>query len=103
MPREDDPQIALFDDLPDYSEEHWGEMPEYVHRDLTPVKQILVSFNSREDMAAFAKLVGQTVTMKTQSIWYPEADITSYTDKRYEDEERARAELSPVYPQQEQE
>ena len=101
MARDEEAQIGLFgdDELHEMWEEHWGEMPEYNHKDLSPVKQVIVSFNSRADMAAFSELVGQKIGMKTQSIWYPAAEITSYVDKRYEDEERAA--IPAVYSEQE--
>lgn len=107
--KEDDPQMGLFggDELPELWEEHWGEMPEFEHKDLSPFKQVIVSFNNREDMAAFSKLVGQTITMKTQSIWYPAAEIGTYADKRYEDEDRrsqagADAPVPALHTEQEQ-
>ena len=66
--------------------DEWVGMPEFVQEDQSPWKQIRVSFASREDMEAFAKLVGQTVTFQTQSLWYPEAEIGRYANKRYVDE-----------------
>lgn len=77
-------QPALFD-KGNWYDEHWKGMPEYVSKDLTPLKTIYVHFEKREDMQAFAKLVGQTITMNTQSIWYPEAEIGRIANKRYID------------------
>ena len=36
----------------------------------------------------FKKLIKQTVTDKTQSLWYPEAEIERYSNKRYIDEDK---------------
>jgi len=69
--------------------EHWKDMPEFVQEDLTPKQQIIVSFKSVEDRNKFAKLVGQKLTYKTQSIWYPAADIDRIVDKLYVDEDLA--------------
>lgn len=77
-------QGALFDlDSLEWWRKHWQGMPEYVHEDLTPWRSIRVHFETREHMEAFAELVGQTVTEKTQSLWYPKAEIGRYADKRY--------------------
>jgi hypothetical protein len=77
-------QPALFD-KGEWWHEHWKGMPEFVQEDLAPVKTIHVHFESREDYEAFAKLVGQTLTMNTRSIWYPEAEIGRTYNKRYVD------------------
>jgi len=87
MAKEDD-QIPLFDSDPEW-EEHWKGMPEFVQQDLEPIKQITVSFETPEDMQKFAELVGQPITMNTRSIWYPEAEIGRYANKRYAADEVA--------------
>ena len=83
-PPNDDGQGALFEvEQFDWWREHWKDMPEFVNEDQTSFKQVIVHFATREDMEAFAALVEQTITEKTQSIWYPEAEIGRYVDKRY--------------------
>lgn len=77
-------QIPLLK-LDEWWEEHWKGMPEYVSQDLTPFKTVYVHFDKREDMQAFAALVGQTITLDTKSIWYPRAEIGRIADKRYID------------------
>jgi len=61
----------------------WGGMPEFEQKDLTSFKKIIVHFSSVEDMGLFAELIGQSVTEKTQSLWYPKAKIEHYADKVY--------------------
>lgn len=51
--------------------DEWQGMPEFDQEDREALKTIKVHFASEEDMQAFAKLTGQTLTMKTKSIWYP--------------------------------
>lgn len=80
-----DDQIHLFD-VETGQEEEWYGMPEYIHKKMTPEYQIIVSFANREDMKKFAELIKQPITIKTQSVWYPEAEISRYSDKRYIDE-----------------
>lgn len=75
-------QNTLFE-CKEWWEEHWQDMPEYVSQDLTSFNSIIVHFENREDMNAFAKLVGQHITSKTQSIWYPKAKIRSFKNKVY--------------------
>lgn len=81
-------QVSLFDDAEGVStvEKEWQGMPEFRHKDMTPWKSTIVHFASAEDMKAFAKLIGQTVTPDTQSLWYPPAPIGRYANKRYADE-----------------
>lgn len=64
----------------------WQGMPEFEQEDLSAKKSLIVNFASLEDMAAFADLIGQPLTEKTQSVWYPPAAIGHYADKRYADE-----------------
>jgi hypothetical protein len=75
-------QGSLFEIDP-WWKKHWCGMPEFKQRDLTPVKQLTVNFEKQEDIEAFAELVGQTITPDTRSIWYPEADINHYVNKRF--------------------
>lgn len=64
-------------------EEAWRGMPEFVQEDQKPWKTLYVHFESREDMEAFARLVGQRIDFKTASIWHPEAEIVSRLKARY--------------------
>lgn len=66
---------------------HWRGMPEFVQEDLTPWKTIYVHFERREDLEAFASVVGQRINLSTRSIWYPEAEIGRFAGKRYVDSE----------------
>ena len=81
---EKQPQRSLFE-LDESWRAIWKGMPEFVQRDLTPLKTIYVHFETRQDMVAFAILVDQPITMHTRSIWYPEAEHVSRLDKRYID------------------
>ena len=78
-------QQNLFGNLDELSSWHteWNGMPEYTQNDLMPIQQIIINFESREDIKKFAKLVGQNLTYKTKSIWYPEAKKESVVNKKY--------------------
>lgn len=64
----------------------WQGMPEFVQEDLSPYKTLQVHFASHEDMEKFSELIGQSLTIKTRSIWFPKAKIIKVCDKRYIDE-----------------
>jgi hypothetical protein len=63
--------------------EHWKGMPEFNQPDLKPVNQVLVNFQTAEDMHKFAKIMGQPITAKTRSIWYPYVESELALDKRW--------------------
>lgn len=71
--------------LEDSWKAEWQGMPEFVQEDLEPKYQIIVSFESLEDLQSFGRLLGKNFTENTRSIWYPEAEIGRYADKRYID------------------
>ena len=58
-------------------------MPTFDSADLQPIKQLTVNFSSEEDLKNFAALLQQVVTMKTKSIWYPAAQLTPSSLKRW--------------------
>lgn len=58
-------------DIPKDWEEEWKGMPEFVRLDNNPFQRIVVNFRTREDVQAFAKLVGRKITNRTDSIWFP--------------------------------
>lgn len=90
-------QLALFD-LDSDVELEWKGMPEFCQEDLSPFKTVYVHFACREDMEAFASLVGQTVISSTRSIWYPPAEIGRLADKEYFCTSRDPKDRLPRYP-----
>ena len=62
----------------------WVGMPDYKHEDQTAVRQMIVSFKCNEDVDAFGKLTGNTITDKTKSVWYPPAERKVAVDKVYQ-------------------
>lgn len=58
----------------DDRENEWEGMPEFDNQDLSPHRQMIVSFKSDADVDAFAKLIGQQFTDRTRSIWFPEEE-----------------------------
>lgn len=66
----------------DYNK-HWQGMPEFNQPGIKPVKTIKVNFMSNVDMLKFSKLIGQQITAKTRSIYFPEVKEDLYMNKRY--------------------
>jgi len=51
--------------------EHWIDMPEFIQEKQKPFAQIIVRFESENDLNEFAKMINQKLTTKTKSIWHP--------------------------------
>jgi hypothetical protein len=49
----------------------WKNMPEFVQEKKEPFSKIIVRFEKEEDLNNFSLLIGQKLTQKTKSIWYP--------------------------------
>jgi hypothetical protein len=62
---------------------HWVDMPMFEQEDLTPVKKVIVSLLTDEDVIAFSRLIGQRLTMRGQSsIWFPRSPYHASYDGR---------------------
>lgn len=68
--------------IPDVAEDEWKEMPEF---DGTPrsFARVSVLFTCADDVAKFAALVGQPVTVETVSIWYPQKERTDLSTEQW--------------------
>lgn len=62
----------------------WESMPDYNQDDLTPKSTIYVHFMSETDRENFAKLIGQNITEKTKTLWYPPQETMDTKNKSYE-------------------
>jgi hypothetical protein len=51
--------------------DEWAGMPEYENENQRPVHAVRVNFATVADMHAFAAFIGQTLTEKTVSVWWP--------------------------------
>jgi len=63
-------QVSLFDAERDWEKE-WQGMPEFKRFDNRPFQKIIVHFKTREDVKEFARLIGQRLTVDTDTIWFP--------------------------------
>ena len=62
-------------------------MPEFKQDHYLPHAKILVRFRNEEDVQEFAKKIGQKLTYKTKSIWYPMLGPSAASLSRWIDEE----------------
>lgn len=69
--------------------DEWVGMPEFVNDDLTSYRKIIVHFRSDEDVAEFARLIGQRISDKTKSIWFPEEERADFRSQAYVEGEPA--------------
>ena len=79
-------QNSLFPEFENETEREWQNMPEFNQESKEPIKQLIISFKNFEDYLTFSKLIDQPLTRKTQSVWFPKAEIETYADKMYIDE-----------------
>lgn len=49
----------------------WVGMPEFVQEKQEPFAKIIFRFETQKDLDDFAKLIGQKLTPKTKSAWFP--------------------------------
>ncbi len=95
-------QLSLFDDdvLDDAWKNDWQAMPDFSGESREPYYTLKVHFSNAEDIQRFAKLIEQKVTgpkreqRQTHSLWWPEAEIERYSDKRY----IGVPAMNPIYP-----
>lgn len=84
-------QTPLFDNPPAWTE-HWQGMPEYEQKDLMPWQTARVHFRNKLDRQAFANLIDQPISDKTQFIWFPQPEL------RVRQAYVAASDQPPLYP-----
>lgn len=73
----------LFDNLEDWKKE-WVGMPEFIQEKTEkPYTEIKIRFRNEEDLKKFSKIVEQTLTKKTKSIWFPKIERGLNANKIY--------------------
>lgn len=78
-------QLSLVEVEPEWRK-HWRGMPEFVQDDLRPKRSIIVHFRGDDDVVRFAELLGQTISPRQKSLWYPPVEIRVASDRKYVDE-----------------
>lgn len=62
---------TLFEKFENEWQKEWKNMPEFIQEKKEPFAKIIIRFESEEDLKSFSNLVGQKLTKKTKSIWFP--------------------------------
>ena len=65
----------------------WAQMPEFIQENKEGYQSIIIHFETKEDVAKFAKLLDQTITDKTKYLWYPEHEKQNLMEWVYINEE----------------
>jgi hypothetical protein len=65
-------------------DKEWEGMPEFKQDDKMPLRQIIISFDSQDDIKNFSELLNQNITDKTKSLWYPKKEKNVLKNKGYE-------------------
>ena len=83
-------KLSLFssDEIPLEWEKEWQDMPEFKMGNTEPSNKITISFKTFEDVKKFGELIGQKLTPKTNSIWFPkEENYLAPKNFKYTDDE----------------
>jgi hypothetical protein len=83
------PLFEIEDDLEEWEIE-WRGMPEFNQPDNSAFRQIIVSFDNQEGVDEFARRIGQSLTNKTKSVWFPDRPINRVVDLFYFDERKEK-------------
>lgn len=67
-------------------EKEWIGMPEFVQNKQEAYAKIIFRFRNEEDLNNFSSLIGQKLSNKTKSAWFPMLEKGSCSYKRYVDE-----------------
>jgi ParB-like chromosome segregation protein Spo0J len=67
-------------------EDEWKGMPEFDQENKNSFRHIIVHFETQSDVDEFSRLIGQSLTDKTKSIWHPQQIKMDTEAKRYDDE-----------------
>lgn len=65
----------------------WQGMPEFVQEKQKEYAKVIVRFDTEEELQRFADLIGQKLTNKTKSIWFPFKSHFRTEKKTYVSEE----------------
>ena len=64
----------------------WDGMPEFEQDAQKPFREIMVRFRDQEAVDAFSRLIEQTITSQTRSLWCPKLEHEPFMHKRYASE-----------------
>lgn len=88
MAKNKQPNLDIFDFGEDEDDpmNQWRGMPEFNQPPNGAMRQIIISFDDQAGVDKFAKLIGQDLTPKTKSLWFPPRPTNKVVDLFYFDE-----------------
>ena len=80
---------SLFGDIDQFSawSEEWQGMPEFSQQKKEPFAKIIIRVENMEDLNELSRLLGQKLTPKTKSIWFPFKSHWGLEKKRWKSEQ----------------
>jgi hypothetical protein len=70
-------------------DKEWNGMPEFINEKNTPYKKIIMTFKDQEGVDEFAKLIGQNITDRSKTMYYPappkKTTMQFWVDEDYEE------------------
>lgn len=79
-------QVPLFEELEHPILDEWEDMPEFFQDHQEAFSTLIIRFRNKNDLDEFSKLIGQTLTPKSKSTWFPALVRGLNSKKRYVDE-----------------
>ena len=79
---------TLFDNYENTWQKEWKDMPEFIQEDLTSHRKIIIHFRNDEDVIKFSELIGQKISSKKNSLWYPKMEVRKIANLRYINDEK---------------
>lgn len=67
----DDKESPKLFDIETTWQEEWKDMPEFIQKQKEVYAEIIFRFDNAKDLQDFSNLIGQNLTRKTKSAWYP--------------------------------
>jgi len=61
----------------------WQGMPEFNQEERRGIREIIIHFDTQDDIKTFSALIGQNITDKTKYIWFPEKERRNLKGSEY--------------------
>jgi len=74
-------------EVPTEHEKEWQGMPEFVQENQLAYQQIIVNFKNDDDVQKFAKLIGRSLSTKSNIIWFPDVPRKNLLNRKCIDDE----------------
>jgi len=64
-------------------DDEWDGMPAFEQGNLLPFHAVRVNFRDQQAVDAFAQIIGQHITDRTRSLWYPKAELDEVANRMW--------------------